>query len=121
MMAARCLFAAQRPIFRSGSEQGEIMAGAMTAVAIAIGGASLICVALVARLQRRSAVGRSSRNSYGADAGGGDDFAAAASHSHSSHSDHSGSDHSGGSSDAGDGGGSGDGGGDGGGGGGGSD
>ena len=82
------------------------MIGAMTAFAIAVGGVSLIGSALVAGLQsRRRGLGRSSRNSYGADFGGGSDAGDGASPSHSTHGDNSASDHTGGSGDSGDGGG----------------
>jgi hypothetical protein len=101
------LFCGAASDFRDGLGAGEITIGAMTPFAAAVGGVSLIGGALVARLQdRRRGVGRSSRNSYGADSGGGNgnDAGDGASHSHSTHSDNSASDHSGGSGDGGGGG-----------------
>jgi hypothetical protein len=96
------LFCGAASDFRDGLRAGEIMVGAMTAFAIAVGGVSLIGGALVARLQsRRRGVGRSSRNSYRVDCCGGSDASDGASHSHSTHSDNSASDHSGGSGDGG--------------------
>jgi hypothetical protein len=103
------LFCGAASDFRDGLRAGEIMVGAMTAFAIAVGGVSLIGGALVARLQSRRGAGRFSRNGYGADSGGGNDAGDGASHSHSTDGDNSVSDHSGGSGDSGDGGGGGDG------------
>jgi hypothetical protein len=88
------------------------MTGAMTAFGITVGGTSLICCALMARLQsrRRRAVSALSRDSYGVDVGSGNDAGDGGSHFHANHSDNSAPDNSGNLSDSGDGGGGGDGG-----------
>jgi hypothetical protein len=66
------LFCGAASDFRDGLGAGEIMIGAMTALAIAVGGVSLMGGALVARLQSRG-VGRSSRNGGSGDGRGGGD------------------------------------------------
>jgi hypothetical protein len=107
-MAREGLFCVATSDSHFGRERGETMTGAMMAFGIAVGGTSLICVALVSRLQNRRGAGRrSSRGSYGADAGSGNDAGNGAGHFHSTNSDHSASDHSSNSSDSGDGGGGG--------------
>jgi hypothetical protein len=112
MMAPKQLFCGAASVSALARSTLKTMSGAMTAFAIALGGTSLICCALVARLQnRRRAGSRSSRDSYGADTGSGNDAGDGTSHLHSTGNDNSGSDSSGHSSDSGDSGGGGDGGG----------
>jgi hypothetical protein len=87
------------------------MTGAITVFGIAVGGISQIRCALMARLRsRRRAVSASSRDSYGVDAGSGNDAGDGGSHFHATNSDNSAPDNSGNPSDSGDGGGGDDGG-----------